>query len=643
MCDIIPVTDISIYRKHPGKDKNMRKFTKITALLLAIALLAAAFYGCVRPNEDPDDDGSVLPTDLSKLIPEFSMPGGFYIGKTTVKISYPKALKNAGYKIRITYDGSEPLNTSQQYGGGEISLPKKAIRTKFTGIGYNVNATVIRAAYFDKRGVLVGKIATATFFQVEKSDRFDLPVIVLTTDPANLNDSATGIFANSWGKGKDWERPCNIQYYDENGELVLSQDGGIRLFGGSSRGLSQRSLKLIARDSEYFGTDRYSGGGKFKYALFGEERKRADGTVLDVFDSFILRNGGNDSLLTPTEAERATFMRDGIANVIAGKAAPELMNMNYKPVVVFLNGEYYGLLNMREHENDNAIRNIYRISSEDKANICVISSELDTSRGDRYDGTWFYYVLDDGPEGELERFEQLLRDIKDGKYTYEEVCAAIDVEGFMKYCAVNLFLCNTDWPHNNIKVWRYCGEGGTGDLDGRWHFVFKDMDLGMGRYTCGTLEGYPIELYTKADSENFRLMLAYYMFYGYDEGWPSILEHSYPDTLHLAGLFAFLISNNAFRNSFKTYCKQLATEIWPVEALEKLITDSAAKIDNEMRYYIQKKYFGDYRFDMTTDYDTWRKAALGEDDSLLTWARGRSGENGYFMKQVETLMKFFEN
>ena len=400
----------------------MKKFRTVIALVLAIAVLGTLFCAsCKREGEEENEnDGAELLADVSKLKPEFSTPGGFYIGKMTVRISYPRAVKNAGYKIRITYDGSEPDVSSQQYGGGEISLPKKAIRTKFTGIGYNVNTTVIRAQYFDKRGVPVGRISTATFFQVEKQGRFDLPVVVLTTDPKNLNDGATGIFANSWGKGRDWERPCNVQYYDENGELVLSQDAGIRLFGGSSRGLSQRSLKLIARDSEDFGTDRYDGAGKFKYALFGEERKRADGTVLDAFDSFILRNGGNDSLLTPTEAGRATFMRDGIANVIAGKAAPELMNMNYKPVVVFLNGEYYGLMNMREHENDNAIRTIYRISSEDKANICVISSELDTSRGDRYDGTWFYYVEDDGPEGELERFEQLLRDIKDGKYTYEE-------------------------------------------------------------------------------------------------------------------------------------------------------------------------------------------------------------------------------
>ena len=132
----------------------MKKFRTVIALVLAIAVLGTLFCAsCKREGEEENEnDGAELLADVSKLKPEFSTPGGFYIGKMTVRISYPRAVKNAGYKSRITYDGSEPDVSSQQYGGGEISLPKKAIRTKFTGIGSNVNTTVIRAQYFDKRG-----------------------------------------------------------------------------------------------------------------------------------------------------------------------------------------------------------------------------------------------------------------------------------------------------------------------------------------------------------------------------------------------------------------------------------------------------------------------------------------------------------
>ena len=613
-------------------------FKKAAALLLAVLTLAA-FAGCRAGNGQEEGNVDISPEDIKTSKPQFSDPGGFYIGKTAVRIAYPKSLKDAGVRIRMTFDGSEPDAQSQLYGGGEISLPKKSVMTKFTGLGGNVNVTVIRAAYFDKRGVLTGQIATAVYIRTEKSDRFNLPVVVLTTDPSNLT-GPNGIFTNSSGKGPEWERPCNIQYYNEAGELVISQDGGIRLFGGSSRGLSQKSFKLYARSSDYFNTTRYDGKGKFRYALFGEDRRKADGSVLDAFDSFILRNGGNDSLLTPTQPERATFIRDGVANLVAAKAAPELLNMNMKTVVVFLNGEYYGLLNMREHENDNAIRNIYGISKEDKPNITVISSELDTDRGGRYDGTWFYYVQDDGPEGELESYVEFMRQASEGELSYDEIAAKLDVDDFIKYCAVNLFLCNTDWPHNNLKVWRYAGEP-TGLLDGKWHFVFKDMDLGLGRYTCGTEEGYPIELYTRADSENFRLMLCEYLTFP-EGGYPDVTESRYPDALRVAGLLAVLLNNESFRNAFRDYCEELATEIWPVDELVKLITGTAESIDYEMQFYVQKKYFGNFRFDLTSDYATWKESVFGENDSLVSWARERTGRDGYFLKGVNALLRTYD-
>ena len=61
-----------------------------------------------------------------------------------------------------------------------------------------------------------------------------------------------------------------------------------------------------------------------------------------------------------------------------------------------------------------------------------------------------------------------------------------------------------------------------------------------------------------------------------------------------------------------------------------------------MHYYIQKQYFGTYRFSFTTDYDSWYDAIFNDDDSLMTWARERSGENGYFLKEVKQLMGLFE-
>lgn len=618
----------------------MRK-RKMIFILIGMLLAAAVFTACSRTESRSGGTGNTAdlrPEFSNERKPVFSDLGGFYTGELSLTISAPPAFADEGYTIRVTYDGSEPNWSSGAYNGKAILLPdKNAVKTSFSQDGQNVKVSVIRAACFDKSNNMVGKIATAVYIQTQEENRFSLPVIALTTAVKNLNGPQNGIFTNWSQKGSAWERPVNVQFFEADGTLVLSQDAGIRLFGGSSRSLSQRSFRITARQTDWFGTDHYDGAGKFKYALF-EGRTDAAGDAVEAYDSFILRNGGNDSLLTPTEPLRATFMRDGIAHIIADKAAPGILNMNYRPVVVFLNGEYYGILNMREHENDNTIRNIYGI--EDKENICVIESELDASRGDRYDGSWFYYKVDDGPASELAEFETLLREIKEGKYTYEEAAARIDTENFMQYCAVNLFLCNTDWPHNNIKVWRYCGTPDGGYKDGKWRFAFKDMDLGMGRYTCGREDGFPIELYTRADSLNFRLMLSSYMkFDDMATGFPRILEHTYPDTLHLQGVLAFFLENESFRTEFAAYCRKLATEIWPPEALVSLIESSMQTVQPEMKNYMEKK-FGDMPFDITTNYSAWEDAVTGG-DSLLSWARERSGENGEFLRQLETF--FAEN
>ena len=608
----------------------------LCALVLAAVLLAGLITGCSTGSSGGTGNFASEPENaefLNGMKPVFSDLGGFYTGTMKLRISLPEYLSGSDFDIRITFNGAEPAGGSDKYNGGTITLPNEySSRTDFDDPSQNVTATVIRAACFDSNREMVGIIATATYIQVKDPSRFKLPVICLATDANNL-DGGSGIFTNSAGKGSAWERPVFLQYFDTDGTLKLSQDAGLRLFGGSSRGLSQRSFRLTARTTDYFGTDRYDGDTKFRYKLF-EGRLKANGKELKSYDSFVLRNGGNDSLLTPTEPYRATFMRDGIAAMICQKAAPEIVNMNYKPVIVFLNGEYYGILNMREHENDNLVRNVYDI--DDKENITIISSELDTRRGTRYDGTWFYYVLDDGPEGELEDYTALLSSILNGDLSYGEASQRIDMDNFMKFCAVNLFTCNTDWPHNNLKVWRYAGPQGEGYLDGRWRFMFKDMDLGMSRYTCGMEPGFPIELYTRADSQNFRLMLCNYLPYDSSSGYPDVSENSYPDTLMIQGLLNFCLKDEGFRTRFFSYCEELATEIWPVSELEQLITESMEHIRPEMRNYMNKQYFGGWTFSITTDMEAWEAAVTGT-DSLLSWARARSGPDGEFMKQVREL------
>ena len=228
-----------------------------------------------------------------------------------------------------------------------------------------------------------------------------------------------------------------------------------------------------------------------------------------------------------------------------------------------------------------------------------------------------------------------------GAYSYEQAAARIDMDNFMKYCAVNLFVCNTDWPHNNVRVWRYAGNspGALADssvTDGKWRFMLKDTDVGMGRYVCGMSPEFPLELYTKADSRNFRLMLCGYLNYGDLSGYPSVADNSYPDSLYIQGLFCFCMQNDGFASRFYEYCNRLATEIWPPEALETLITECSGAIGHEIQNYISKG-FGNWQWQATTNYQSWKMAVSDRGDSLISWARDRSGADGEFLKQVNEL------
>lgn len=646
-------------KKLTNELKRTKAITLITFISIVFTLI---FNGCsliksgINRNIG-DGTGNRMDESLAGTMtkPVFSDLGGFYTGKMVVKVSVPPSLKDSVSKMTITFDGSVPSADSRIYEGDGILFPNAGcVTTDFEDSTQNVSVSVLRAACFDESGAIVGQIATATYIQLTEEQlaaqlmsgkisgspaRFNIPVISLVTDEVNLT-GRYGIFDFPEGKGKEWERPVNITFFETDGSIGFTQDAGMRLSGESSRELAQKSFRITARKSEYFDTDMYDGKSKFSYAIF-PDRLDYGGKLLNQYDSIVLRNSGNDSIMLYEDSDRITFMRDGLAAMIAQKAAPDVDAMAYRPAVVFLNGEYYGILNIREYQNRKYIQNVYDIKDED--NITVISSELDTSNGDRYDGTWFYYEQDSGPEGELSQFIKLMDDIVNkGVYKFEEASVFIDMDNFMKYCAINLFLCNTDWPHNNIRVWRYASwEPDKEVTDNRWRFMLKDADVGMGRYVCG-IYGYPVELYTKADSRNIRFMLRQYMDFNDISGYPEYYGPHYPDGLYIQRLFYFCMQNESFAQSFEDFCETLACSIWTPSALEKLINDAADSISGEMKNFFTKN-FGKWGWFSATDYATWENAVRGSQESLVTWAYERSGPNGEFMNQVREVTSLFED
>jgi hypothetical protein len=74
---------------------------------------------------------------------------------------------------------------------------------------------------------------------------------------------------------------------------------------------------------------------------------------------------------------------------------------------------------------------------------------------------------------------------------YDKLCELIDVENYLSYYALQVYIGNEDWPHNNYKTYRYyASEGeeyGKAPFDGKWRYLLHDLDFSFGIYDTGAL------------------------------------------------------------------------------------------------------------------------------------------------------------
>jgi hypothetical protein len=409
--------------------------------------------------------------------PEFSATAGFYDQPFFLEIT----LSDPSAEIRYTLDGSKPHAHSQVY-AGQIYIQSREdeandismIPTNNNGdpgppyyegwqppLGQVFKVNVVRAAAFvDQQQV--SPITTATFLVDELGNmRYSLALISITTDWENLFDPDIGIYVpgnynNYFQKGSQWEREVHMEFFEPDGSLGFAQDVGIRIHGGTTRSRPRKSLRVYAR-SDY-------GNSRISYQLF------PDKPIAD-FNRLLLRNSGNDW-------DWAIF-RDAFMQHLA-------RNMNvdrqyYRPAIVFINGEYWGIHNMRDRYDEHYIQTHYGI---DPDNLVILENNA------------AYYTGD--PSG-IQHYVDMVNYINHNSMAieghYREVTRRMDPWSFIDSQITNIFVMNTDWPGNNNLYWRYIkayDADATPPLDGRWRWMLLDLDFGFGlpfHYVPGVDQG----------------------------------------------------------------------------------------------------------------------------------------------------------
>ncbi len=566
------------------------KIYRIAAGLLCLLLVLSSFASCAGKNADTstfeaasggsstNGDEKENDKDDKYVNAEFSLKGGVYDSKQILELTLPNNAPSGSY-ITYTLNGDEPKADGKRYNDGITVCTADS-------------SVCVRAVCFSENGEQLGRIKTNTYIYAKKN-RFNTAIVSLVTDEKNLYGDS-GIISNPLCSGKEWERPCHVEMFTSSGEEMISQDAGIRLFGGSSRTLAQKSFRLVARRDGYYDELKYNGNGSFDYPLFENRYVMAGenkGKLLERYDRVILRNGGNDSMQHRSEdGTSMTLLRDGVANNYALKYAEAVPAQASRFVAVYLNGEYYGILDMKEDINDDYFSNVYGIENKDE--VAIIKSELDTSRkcerhnnGSycRYCGTWFYYELDCGNDSELDEFEAFCKKIigsngNNDEELYRQLMQVFDIDNLIQYTLLNLYICNTDWAHNNLRIWRYTGQTDASNpyKDGRWRFTTRDMDFSFGRYESMSLP----ELYTQADTDTFAFVLGEYNGdYGYG--------NAYGDPLYLKGILNFCLKNGDFKTKFEAYAKTLISSN-AVGDLTTLTKAARSEISGEISYHITR-------------------------------------------------------
>ena len=311
-----------------------------------------------------------------------------------------------------------------------------------------INKAVILKARSFRNGVATSEIYARTFFV--KNPDYSLPVFSIITDSLNLFDFDSGIYVtgtqldstrmsetgNYYESSKDWERPAYIEMFEKNGNLSFSDRIGLRIAGNGTRSMPQKSLRFYWRD-EY-------GNEKIDYPFFTERSYyKYKRLVLRSSFTYWYWSGGKN-----------TLFQDDILHTILFKSEANLDVQLSRPSLVFINGEYWGIHNMRESHDNHYLS---ALSGIDKDSIDIID-------GDRL-------TVEEGSSGDfLALMEFIQSNDLSVASSYEYVLSKIDLENYMDYFIAETYFGNLDWPVNNVKIWK------SQRQNAKWRWLLFDLD-----------------------------------------------------------------------------------------------------------------------------------------------------------------------
>lgn len=492
-------------------------------------------------------------------------------GGATVTISHPRQSVSVFY----TVDGSQPDENSAVYDSpfrieqpepvedGLAWIPTSPPEMADHGFEWAPPAgpiervPVIRAQAF-KQDYLAPFPTSATWIPKDMwANRIKGGLVSITLDADDLFDSVEGIYvpgmiyekrgfnhrdaagrpnANYHQRGSKWDRTAHIEYFAANESTAgISGVVGMRIHGATTRALPQKSLRIY--DREAYGSERLLRTTPF----FGGN------SAPSLLSTLILRNSGNDLGMT--------HFRCALAQQIVRHL--RFHTQDYAPVSLFINGDYWGIHNLRNRLGNEWLGAAHGISSE---KIDRISFEMRVV----------------AEAGDLDAYEKVIEYLEENDVaapeTMDWIEARIDIGNHIDYHIAQIFLGNRDWGGNNVDIWRMRTKGprpaSVAPFDGRLRWMMADLDFSLGQ---GSTWWFVDENMIQFATEEGRT------------GWPN------PDWSTF--LFRTLLQSPAYRNAFVTRFADLLNSAFLPERNLMFLDEFTKRIAPEMPSQVNRWNF----------------------------------------------------
>ena len=454
-----------------------------------------ATYGFADPSPYGGAFSSVVYSERSPAVTDKLPPSGFY------KEQFAVAFDNAEH-VRCAKGGALPDENTPEAQTVNVST-----------------TTVLRCASFVP-GMYPGDVETRTYVF---EDQPTIASVFITANPLSLFDPDTGLYmdgpdaqekephygANYWS---DRELPAFVELVEPGSNVpAFAKAAGFQIFGNYSRAREKKSVAFVFR--EKYGDKR------LEYPLFPAFPQ------LTKFKSFILRTGnfGMD------------YIHDDLASSLS-----EGLGVDYqrsRPAIVYYNGEYYGIQNIRERSNRYYFETHY---GYDPDNIDLLKADNSASSGESSDYT--------------ELLDWMESHSLDDDENYKYVASKIDIDNFINYQQTEIYANNRDWPSNNLKKWRVRNPAT------QWKWFLYDMDFGFGN----TMSEYTNNIFEFAAAED-----------GPD--WPNGPKSTF--------LFRKLLENKTFTNKFVNRMSALLSMNFEksrvLARIDKMMDEISAEVERD--------------------------------------------------------------